>query len=633
MKQNLRSLLLVLLSISISTTYGQIYSYTSNTTGAYNSIATNTTGVGLTRQNGATAPGSPCSTGFSSTSFSATTTYATSLGAVEAEVTADAGYELLVSGFSADLRRSGQGPASVRLAYSTDGGASWIDKGSNDAPNNSGCGSTTTASWSTGFIVGPSTPLKFRVYAFNATGASGTMQILNMVINGTVTAANTITTTAATFGPYCQNTTNTISVPFTSVGTFAGQFFVQLSDASGVFPNDATSNLISTGTTTSPASATIPSSTAAGSGYRVRVVNQSPTFYASGDNGSNIVINPTVVPAVTITDSPTAVCPGSPIRFSVGTSTGGGANPTYQWYVQGTSSGTGVSYTTSALSNNDSVYAVLTSTALCASPTTAKSYAIHVTVYSTQTTAIYDTICPGGSLVFGGNTQTATGSYTDHLQTIYGCDSAITLHLLVRSTVRDTATVNICQGSSFTFHGTTYSAAGVYSDTLSCDSIGSVHLIVNPKPTAVASLTGVANLTTTTFSTYQWLLNGAAVTGATSQNYTALQNGSYTVAVSDVNGCTDTSVAVAVTQVGIGNINQLNARIYPSPTEGIIYIDADGLGNVDIIDMIGRPVLSTEAGKTGSHMQIDLSPFSKGIYTVIMHGANNAISIKNITKQ
>jgi hypothetical protein len=78
---------------------------------------------------------------------------------------------------------------------------------------------------------------------------------------------------------------------------------------------------------------------------------------------------------------------------------------------------------------------------------------------------------------------------------------------------------------------------------------------INPNPTA--SITASGPITVCTGQTvslsanggpfnYQWNLNGAAIGGATSQNYTATTSGSYTVSVSNVCGSV-TSVATIVT--------------------------------------------------------------------------------------
>lgn len=70
-------------------------------------------------------------------------------------------------------------------------------------------------------------------------------------------------------------------------------------------------------------------------------------------------------------------------------------------------------------------------------------------------------------------------------------------------------------------------------------------------PTVEGATTGCAtpgvSLSTQTFSSYQWVKDGADISGATSQNYTATQSGAYAVRVMDAMGCTGTSEAAAVT--------------------------------------------------------------------------------------
>lgn len=165
-----------------------IYEFTNSTSGAYNSIANFTTASNLTRQNGANAPGSPCGAGFNVTNFSNTTTYSTALANTQLIFSPNSGYSLQVSSISVDQRRSGTGPASIRLAYSIDGGSTWIDQGSNLAPNNSTCGNTTTGTWSVSVNADATNGLRLRLYGFNASATSGTLQILNLRINGNVVA-------------------------------------------------------------------------------------------------------------------------------------------------------------------------------------------------------------------------------------------------------------------------------------------------------------------------------------------------------------------------------------------------------------------------------------------------------------
>lgn len=188
----------VLLSLS-NVSIGQIINYTTNTSGALTSVATHVTASPLSRVNGATVPSSPCGTGFSSSSFTSTTTYTTTLPAVEVTITPGAGFMLNVTGFSLELRRSGTGPAAVRLAYSTDGGTSWIDQGLDQAPSNTSCGTTIAVAWTTLLTVTAPAQLKFRTYGFNAASSSGSLQIMNLIVNGTVASTSGCTMPSGLF--------------------------------------------------------------------------------------------------------------------------------------------------------------------------------------------------------------------------------------------------------------------------------------------------------------------------------------------------------------------------------------------------------------------------------------------------
>jgi hypothetical protein len=124
----------------------QLYHYTDNTSGIPLSVGANVSATNLTNVNGA-SPSSACSTGISIKNFTSTTVFTTSLAAIEFTVTTDSGYQIQATSVSVDMRRNSSGPASIRLAYSKDGGLTWIDQGSNLAPNNGACGLTATGNW------------------------------------------------------------------------------------------------------------------------------------------------------------------------------------------------------------------------------------------------------------------------------------------------------------------------------------------------------------------------------------------------------------------------------------------------------------------------------------------------------
>lgn len=107
----------------------------------------------------------------------------------------------------------------------------------------------------------------------------GTIRSNEVQINVT---NNSITTTPATYGPFCNNVNNPVTVNFTyspAINFITGitVFTAQLSDGNGSFASP-----LNIGTVTSDASgaqtisATIPSGIAGGTGFRIRVVSANP---------------------------------------------------------------------------------------------------------------------------------------------------------------------------------------------------------------------------------------------------------------------------------------------------------------------------------------------------------------------
>ncbi len=76
------------------------------------------------------------------------------------------------------------------------------------------------------------------------------------------------------------------------------------------------------------------------------------------------------------------------------------------------------------------------------------------------------TITDYQSVVWRGKTYFETGDYDRTWPTIKDCDSTYTLSLKVVETLRDTATVTICSGQSYTWRGRTFEDDGFYVDTI-----------------------------------------------------------------------------------------------------------------------------------------------------------------------
>lgn len=109
---------------------------------------------------------------------------------------------------------------------------------------------------------------------------------------------------------------------------------------------------------------------------------------------------------------------------------------------------------------------------------------LSLTVAMPYNVFITKTICEGESYEFGNNTLTQAGLYIDSLKSINGCDSIVSLRLIITPSYKTDLSATICEGENYSFNGKTLNQTGTYYDTLqaasSCDSIIKLDLIVNP---------------------------------------------------------------------------------------------------------------------------------------------------------
>ena len=151
--------------------------------------------------------------------------------------------------------------------------------------------------------------------------------------------------------------------------------------------------------------------------------------------------------------------------------------------------------------------------------------------------SISRTICAGGTYSFGGHLYNSTGTYADTSTAASGCDSITTLNLLVDAVLYRAVSWTICPGGSYSFNGSSYSAAGTYVDTLrgaganGCDSISALILSVLPSPTSTIHASFCNQL--------GYTLNGVT--------YTSPGNYADTIVGAGANGC-DSIVVLQLSQ-------------------------------------------------------------------------------------
>jgi PKD repeat protein len=277
------------------------------------------------------------------------------------------------------------------------------------------------------------------------------------------------------------------------------------------------------------------------------VMTSSETCASPGtatSNTVNMVVNPALIPSVSAIASQTSICAGTNVTFTA-TPTNGGT-PTYQWTLNGSNVGTGTStYSNNSLSNGDIVVCQMTSSETCASPTTASSANIVMTVSSTLTPAVSvaassTTICAGANVTF---TATPTNGGTPTYQwTLNGSNVGTSAPTYSNSSLSN-GDVVVCQMTSS-------ETCASPTSTSSTPVVITVNTVLTPSVSVTPSATNICAGTNVTFTatptnggtpTYQWNLNGSNVgTGTSTYSNNSLNNG-------DVVVCEMTSSETCVT--------------------------------------------------------------------------------------
>ncbi len=268
-----------------------------------------------------------------------------------------------------------------------------------------------------------------------------------------------------------------------------------------------------------------------------------------------------------------------------------------------------------------------------------------LTVNPNSGSILLDTICQGGSLVFGGDTLGVPGVYYDTLASANGCDSVVQLLLLVlpnpQVQIMAMGPTVLCSGDSVvllaqgsTAHRTwqwyrngvvlagsndsvlTVTTTGTYyvvvQNLQGCVSTSSTLFIqVNPTPTPVATLSGgVLSLSGGPYTSYQWYRNNTPLTGATQATYLPDSNGTYTCLVR-LGPCSGLSNNVVVTGVGVFEMGFGQVYLYPNPSSGWLFVSDLELGGVRVTNSSGQK-LEVPWGNDF----LDLTSLPAGMYSV-----------------
>ena len=158
-------------------------------------------------------------------------------------------------------------------------------------------------------------------------------------------------------------------------------------------------------------------------------------------------------------------------------------------------------------------------------------------------------------------------------------------------------------------------------------------LTVNPLPTVSLGLspagqtqlrpgmvTTVTVISSPAGASYQWFLNGVAEPSITGASYAvdAYHLGTYSVRVTDVNGCVSTTAGVTFTALPTSQL-----FVHPNPTRGAFYVtyympQLNTPVTLVVIDMMGRRIVERQAVTTAPYTRFDFSnsKLAAGVYII-----------------
>ncbi len=156
--------------------------------------------------------------------------------------------------------------------------------------------------------------------------------------------------------------------------------------------------------------------------------------------------------------------------------------------------------------------------------------------------------------------------------------------------------------------------------------------------------------------TWQWYLNGNAISGATTKTYNATTAGAYTVVCTKL-GCTGTSIAMNLTKASakeeVGTTNNTGETVfelsaYPNPVNDVLTVTISGIetteGTIQVMDVNGKLVVSVpfDASTTLSNRaqdvkvincQLSTTNWSSGLYFIRYKDIEGNVGTIKITKQ
>jgi len=242
------------------------------------------------------------------------------------------------------------------------------------------------------------------------------------------------------------------------------------------------------------------------------------------------------------------------------------------------------------------------------------------------------------SYLWNGQTYVQSGTYSDTLQTVVGCDSIVSLNLTISDSITGPTTQqNAC--GPYTWNGQIYAQSGTYTyngtTQNGCDSSATLVLTIDLAPSnATLSLNaGTFTATAQNANSYLWLdcATNTPIPGATTATFTPVISGSYAAVA--MNACgSDTTTCEPIEVQGLNEFGNSTLMAYPNPTRDWLTVKStqETIETIEWLDLNGRTLETIEVNGLGTIL--NFTDFSNGVYFLRIT-RNSGKSLLRIVKQ
>jgi len=242
------------------------------------------------------------------------------------------------------------------------------------------------------------------------------------------------------------------------------------------------------------------------------------------------------------------------------------------------------------------------------------------------------------SYLWNGQTYVQSGTYSDTLQTVVGCDSIVSLNLTISDSITGPTTQqNAC--GPYTWNGQIYAQSGTYTyngtTANGCDSSATLVLTIDLAPSnATLSLNaGTFTATAQNANSYLWLdcATNTPIPGATTATFTPVISGSYAAVA--MNACgSDTTTCEPIEVQGLNEFGNSTLMAYPNPTRDWLTVKStqETIETIEWLDLNGRTLETIEVNGLGT--SLNFTDFSNGVYFLRIT-RNSGKSLLRIVKQ